>query len=218
MEVRLVRFVYGWALASLVAVAARSLADRLLSHRRVGTRVPQAWSNKVLEVEPALWRGPAPAGIEAYQGLSAAGVRTVIDLRSEVETHSIHSDASSAGLTVTHIPINNTKAPTQADLERFEAVVAVANSPVYVHCEMGEGRTGAVVGAHQVRRGRARTVVIADALAVGSLTFSQLLFVVFGGAMAPAVGAIDWILDRPTNALFELKLSVHDRSSLKALK
>lgn len=205
MNSKPIRIFYGWAAAALAAFALRSLADRLLSNRRVGTRVPQTWSTKVLEVGPTLWRGPAPAGNEAYEELSAAGARTVVDLRSEVDSVSIRNEASSSGLTVKHIPIDNTRAPTLADLERFEGVMAESSGPVYVHCEAGEGRTGSIVGAHQVRTGRGRAVVIADALTVGSLAFSQMVYVVSAGALPPLIALTEWLLDRPTAALFGLK-------------
>lgn len=213
MNSKLNRICCGWAAVAFLAVALRSLADRLLANRRVGSRVPQSWSTKVLEVGPTLWRGPAPAGAEAYQELSAAGVGTIVDLRSEVDSVEIHSEASSSGLKMTHIPIDNTRAPTLADLERFEGVMAVATAPVYVHCEAGEGRTGSVVGAHQVRRGRGRAAVLADAIAVGPLAFSQLLYVVSVGALARLTAMTEWVFDRPTNAIFGLKPPGPDRSN-----
>ena len=212
-----IRIVLAWPFSCVMAVALRGLADRLLANRRVGTRVPQTWSTKVLEVEPNLWRGPAPTGAEAYRELSAAGARTVVDLRSEVETDSIRGEASSSGLTVAHISIDNARAPTLADLERFEGVLAEAPTPVYVHCEAGEGRTGSIIGAHQVRGGCRRAVVIADSLAVGSMAFSQLLFVVSVGAIAPLVAVTEWILDRPTDALFGFKPPGPDRSNGKQM-
>lgn len=89
------------------------------------------------------------------------GIRTVIDLRTPVEPPSIRAllDKLAGELDPVWFgaPILNGAAPTsaqmQAILDLIDASLARGRG-VYVHCQGGLGRTGAVVACWWVRHGR----------------------------------------------------------------
>ncbi len=75
----------------------------------------------------------------------------------------------------------------------------------YVHCEAGEGRTGAMVGTYQIVGGRPLGQTIADGLAVGQLSFSQLAYMALRGRSGWVPTAIEWLVDRPTESVLALQ-------------
>jgi atypical dual specificity phosphatase len=61
-----------------------------------------------------------------------------------------------AGLTALHLPVRDLTAPTAEQLVRaldFIDQSQASGSAVYVHCLMGQGRTGTVLAAYLVRAG-----------------------------------------------------------------
>lgn len=187
----------------VVPVAARSLIARSVSKRVAGQPMGLALTPRVLEVEDGLWRGPAPRR-DGYAELADRGVSSIVDLRSEVDAEPLRQQAERAGIELLWLPIDNTRSPQPADSEQFDSFHRRAPGITYVHCEAGEGRTGAIVGVQQIRGGRGCGMAIADALAVGSLSFAQLGYVVLGGRHRLVPRALEWLVDRPTEALFAL--------------
>ncbi len=100
-------------------------------------------------VAPGLYRGAQPEP-EGYQTLKKMGIRTVINLRA---FHSEKEAVTEAGLQSVEIPMNMLK---KIDPEAVEQVVAAMaapeNQPVYVHCALGEDRTGTVVAVYRMSR------------------------------------------------------------------
>lgn len=156
----------------------------------------------VLAVHDTLWRGPAPS-TAGYGELGQAGVHRIVDLRSEATADAAQL-AAAAALDLVIVPIDNGRYPTPADLVAFADVVAADQGVTYVHCEAGEGRTGAIVGALKVRHGAPVVSTVTEQLSVGSLTIAQMAFVAFGGRWPAAVTAIDYAIDRPTERIFDL--------------
>ena len=79
---------------------------------------------------------PSPEGFER---LKAAGVDTVINLRTDPEMAALPFDESelleSLGMTYIHLPSGGPDTPyTPATLERFAAVLAAAQGKVLLHC------------------------------------------------------------------------------------
>ena len=192
-------FVVLWGLP----VIGRSLAARCVAKRSPGQPIELTLTPRVLEVEDGLWRGPAPRG-DGYAELADRGVSSVVDLRSEVDSKQLRRLVEQAGIELLWLPIDNTRSPQPADSERFRSFHERSRGITYVHCEAGEGRTGAIVGVHQIRTGRRSSSVIGDALAVGSLSFGQLGYVALGGRQGLVPRALEWLVDRPTEALFTL--------------
>jgi hypothetical protein len=105
------------------------------------------------------------------------GIRLFVDLTVEDEVgHGGRYDllledvASEAGVNVRHLRygMEDMSVPTVEEmvgiLDTIDASIA-GGRPVYVHCFMGIGRTGTVVGCWLVRHGRAVTGNVLDAIA-----------------------------------------------------
>lgn len=150
-------------------------------------------------VDDEVWRGGAPSDAE-YRALADAGVEVVVDLRAEDDAPESHAAARAAGLWVVHLPVRDGQPPSFEQIRRFQGVVAAVESPVYVHCGAGVGRTGAMVGAYLLRSGQAsRPEAVARNLAVGPPTLEQLAFVGTGALEHPPwpLVAVSRVADAP---------------------
>jgi protein tyrosine phosphatase (PTP) superfamily phosphohydrolase (DUF442 family) len=100
-------------------------------------------------VYPTLWRGAAPteAGLRT---LKAQGVRTVIDLR--IAPKSVAAErrfVEGIGLTFINLPMSGDP-PTTKQIETFlRTTTSAARQPVFVHCQHGADRTGAMIGIYR---------------------------------------------------------------------
>lgn len=101
-------------------------------------------------VVPGIYRGAAPTA-EGLKKLKAQGVRMVIDLRIEKKGQAEEEAAVKAlGLKRIRIPMG-AEAPTQKQVDLFLATLAKSKAePVFVHCQHGADRTGAMVGIYRV--------------------------------------------------------------------
>ena len=100
--------------------------------------------------------GGAGAAIGAGRLLLAAaqGVEVLVSL---TEDRPRRDWADDAGLLVFHEPLEDMEAPTQEQLDRIVSAMSRAmdlNKGVAVHCGAGLGRTGVVLAAYFVARGR----------------------------------------------------------------
>ena len=103
-------------------------------------------------VAPGIYRGAAPT-TEGLTKLKAQGVRTIIDLRIEKKGQAEEDAAARAlGLKRIRIPLG-AEAPTEKQVTQFLATLDRAKSePVFVHCQHGADRTGAMIGIYRVSR------------------------------------------------------------------
>jgi tyrosine-protein phosphatase SIW14 len=101
-------------------------------------------------VEPGILRGAAPTA-EGLKKLKEQGVKTIIDLRIEKKGQAEEEAAVKAlGLNRVRIPMG-AEAPTQKQVAQFLALLKKAKGePVFVHCQHGADRTGAMVGIWRV--------------------------------------------------------------------
>ena len=97
-------------------------------------------------VSEALWRGAQPTA-EGFRNLERAGVKTVVNLRSD------HDDAELlSGTKLKQVRIG-TKAwdPDEDEIVAFLKVVRDReNWPVFVHCAKGHDRTGYCVASYRI--------------------------------------------------------------------
>jgi protein tyrosine/serine phosphatase len=95
------------------------------------------------------YRGAQP-GSSDYSDLAALGVKTVIDL-----TRDGRSDEPAlvkrAGMNFYRIPLTTSDRPSDAAVTQFlQLVNDPANQPVFVHCQGGRHRTGAMTAVYRM--------------------------------------------------------------------
>lgn len=107
----------------------------------------QGLSN-VGKVSPVIFRGAQPLP-EGYLTLKNIGVKTIINLRSK---HSEKKEVESAGMKSIQVPMDVLK---DVDIKTINSVIDMMinmdNQPVYVHCKLGQDRTGIVIAAYRMR-------------------------------------------------------------------
>jgi tyrosine-protein phosphatase SIW14 len=99
-------------------------------------------------IAPGVFRGAQPDP-EGYATLKKMGIRTVINLRtSESECGKVES----AGMKSVEIPLSMLDNGYKDKVDRIVAVMtSPSNQPVFVHCRLGEDRTGIVVAAYRMK-------------------------------------------------------------------
>lgn len=126
-------------------------AGAALAQKPAPTPTPAEVPNFAV-VAPGIYRGAAPTA-QGLRTLKAMGVRTVIDLRIEKKGQEEEAKAAAAlGLTRVRIRMGR-EAPTRKQVAQFLALVdAAPGAPVFIHCQHGADRTGAMVGIWRVTR------------------------------------------------------------------
>jgi len=102
------------------------------------------------QVAEGIYRGGAPTP-EGFKTLQAMKVQTIIDLRIEKISRDEKKIAEDMGFTWLHLPMGR-EAPTVKQVTTFLDTLAKAEEePVYVHCQYGADRTGAMIGIYRMR-------------------------------------------------------------------
>jgi protein tyrosine phosphatase (PTP) superfamily phosphohydrolase (DUF442 family) len=148
-------------------------------------------------VDDHVWRGAAPTAA-GYRSLAAAGVTTVVDLRSDSERGAAVDVLDELGVESVRLPIRDGQLPTNEEIGRFLEVVADSDGTVFVHCGAGVGRTGAMAAAYLTAVGEAGgTEAVRRNLAVGPPSLEQIAFAARGNHPGPVVTALSRVLDAP---------------------
>jgi tyrosine-protein phosphatase SIW14 len=102
-------------------------------------------------VNDSYYRGAQPQGRD-YAALAAVGVKTVIDLTGTDDASPTEAaDAAAAGLKFVRIPLTMRDRPSETAVTRFLTLVNDrGNQPVYVHCQGGKHRTGAMTAVYRM--------------------------------------------------------------------
>lgn len=102
-------------------------------------------------VNRGLLRGGQPTA-QGVRLLKAAGVRSVINLRTEdIPIQRERDMVEGSGLKFISMPTYLVQEPTLDQFKQFIAAVQnPVNQPVYVHCQQGRDRTGTMIGAYRV--------------------------------------------------------------------
>lgn len=103
-------------------------------------------------VAPGIYRGAAPTA-EGLRRLKRLGVQTIIDLRIERRGQKEEAaQAKALHMERLRLPMGR-EAPTQKQVATFLQTLDAANRrPVFVHCQHGADRTGAMIGIWRVTR------------------------------------------------------------------
>jgi tyrosine-protein phosphatase SIW14 len=103
--------------------------------------------DNVGRISPKVFRGNQPKK-EGYKTLKEIGIKTVINLRSR---HYEKDMVESAGMRYLEFPIGMLEKAKKNEIRKIvQAMADPANQPVYVHCALGQDRTGIVVAAYRM--------------------------------------------------------------------
>jgi protein-tyrosine phosphatase len=175
------RAVVGFLLFMVVGNLAILVPSLVLQHF-AGPSAPAAATSvsdveHLAAVDTKVWRGAAPGSREGYRSLAAAGVTTVVDLRTETDRPVDDTMLRSFGLRIVSLPIRDGQTPTRAQTDEFQRVVAASSGKVFLHCGAGVGRTGSVAAAYLVATGQASGVrATLRNLSVGPPSLEQIAF------------------------------------------
>jgi protein tyrosine phosphatase (PTP) superfamily phosphohydrolase (DUF442 family) len=101
------------------------------------------------EVAPGLYRGGQPSA-DGVAWLKSIGVKTVLNLR-HYHGDTEKKNVESAGLRYERIAIESSDKPKPDQVKRFLAIVRdPALRPLYVHCQHGVDRTGALMAVYRM--------------------------------------------------------------------
>ncbi|MEN6450600.1 MAG: dual specificity protein phosphatase family protein [Thermoguttaceae bacterium] len=142
-----------WAV--LIALMAIGLAPALCPAEKPEVkRRPAAWAQKIErtglsnlhKIADGLYRGAQPTA-EGIKELEKLGVRTIVNLRS---AHSDQSILGSSAIRVENVPTTPLSLD-QEDVVRFLRIATdKKRQPLFVHCQHGADRTGAMCAAYRV--------------------------------------------------------------------
>ena len=103
------------------------------------------------KVDAHVYRGAQPTD-EGFQYLAKIGVKTIIDLReTDSRSQAEQRVVSDAGMQYVNVPMTGHTPPTEAEITKILAVLEEGTTgPVFVHCQRGADRTGAVIAAYHI--------------------------------------------------------------------
>jgi len=103
------------------------------------------------KIDATYYRGAQPEARD-YADLAKMGVKTVIDLTRDGRKEEA-ALVQRAGMKFYRIPLTTSEAPSAAAVNQFLKLVNdPANLPVYVHCQGGRHRTGAMTAVYRITK------------------------------------------------------------------
>jgi tyrosine-protein phosphatase SIW14 len=127
------------------------------------------------KVDEHVYRGAQPTD-EGFQYLAKIGVKTVIDLRGAGEgRRNEASVVTAAGMKYINVPMTGLTAPSEAEITKILGILEDGTTgPVFVHCQRGADRTGAVIASYRIEHdGWDNARALKEAMANG-MSFFQL--------------------------------------------
>lgn len=103
------------------------------------------------QVDDLLFRGGQPNQI-GIERLKSLGIKTIISLRGENEELQLEKErVENLGMNFHNLPMSIYKRPSDPQVLKFlEIILNRDNQPVFVHCESGRDRTGAMTALYRV--------------------------------------------------------------------
>ena len=104
------------------------------------------------KVNDTLYRGAQP-NEQGLEELKKLGITTIVDLRAEDRTKAEweKKKAEQLGMRFVHIPIAGFAAPTNEEVLQFLSLLkGDPNQKVFVHCLLGEDRTGVFIATYRM--------------------------------------------------------------------
>jgi tyrosine-protein phosphatase SIW14 len=103
------------------------------------------------KINDGLYRGAQP-NEQGLEELKKLGITTIVDLRAEDRGKSEweRQQAEKLGMRFVHIPIAGFAAPTNEEVAQFLSLFRDSQQKVFVHCLLGEDRTGVFVATYRM--------------------------------------------------------------------
>lgn len=103
------------------------------------------------KVSDKLYRGAQPLSGAAGK-LAELGVKTIINLRGEVDVTRVEQkEAEAAGLRYFSVEMPGLSAPSDDQVARVMAIINnPENQPVFIHCKRGADRTGTITAIYRI--------------------------------------------------------------------
>jgi tyrosine-protein phosphatase SIW14 len=103
------------------------------------------------KINEGLYRGAQP-NEQGLEELKKLGITTIVDLRAEDRGKSEweRQQAEKLGMKFVHIPIAGFAAPTNEEVVQFLSLVRDPQQKIFVHCLLGEDRTGVFVATYRM--------------------------------------------------------------------
>jgi protein tyrosine/serine phosphatase len=134
--------------STAVLLAVVSLAASLAA-QSPSINVSQVRIDNFGKISDTYYRGAQPSE-DDYADLAALGVRTVIDLTGDGRRDE-SGFVERAGMKFYRIPLTTTDRPSESAVATFlQLVNDPVNQPVYVHCQGGRHRTGAMTAVYRM--------------------------------------------------------------------
>lgn len=101
-------------------------------------------------VDDHVYRGSQPRK-EDYPLLAKMGIRTVLDLRGgPIHKPREQKEVEAAGLRYISVRLSGFFAPTYEQMNRILGMLQGSGTPVFVHCRLGDDRTGLVIACYRI--------------------------------------------------------------------
>src|ERR1700720_1268565 len=103
------------------------------------------------KINDGLYRGAQP-NAQGLEELKKLGITTIVDLRAEDRGKSEweRQQAEKLDMKFVHIPIAGFAAPTNEEVVQFLSLVRDPQQKIFVHCLLGEDRTGVFVATYRM--------------------------------------------------------------------
>jgi tyrosine-protein phosphatase SIW14 len=153
------RFFYTLALCALLTspgiLAAQALPSTPTPFAATAEKLKFAGLPRFGRINDSLYRGAQPYP-EGLQQLKKLGITTIIDLRGE-DAHKVdweRKQAEALGIRFIHLPVSGWSTPSNEQVAQFFSVfrgnAGNTNEKVFVHCRLGEDRTGVFIASYRI--------------------------------------------------------------------
>lgn len=139
------------ALSAAPAMTAAEAAEAD-NENEPGWKAPASDLGHFFQVDENLYRGQQPTD-KGLAELKARGIKTVVYLHFS-KKQAAHEKAvvEGLGMKFVHIPMSWITPPKQAQIDQWLKITSdPAQGPVFVHCQHGKDRTGAMVGIYRMK-------------------------------------------------------------------